>query len=77
MSNEALLSNLIPFAGSGVIGYAMGFTLKKVLKWLLIIIGFLAGIFFLGVQLLQKYGYIVRLIGIIYLKRCVVFTTTI
>ncbi|MFZ0513483.1 MAG: FUN14 domain-containing protein [Candidatus Nitrosopolaris sp.] len=58
MSSEALLSNVIPFAGSGVIGYAMGFALKKVLKWLLIIIGFLAGIFFLGVQLLQKYGYI-------------------
>jgi uncharacterized membrane protein (Fun14 family) len=28
------------------------------LAWLLILIGFLAGIFFLGVQLLQKYGYV-------------------
>ena len=40
MSSEALFSSVIPFAGSG---YAMGFALKKVLKWILIIIGFLAG----------------------------------
>ena len=57
MSSKPLLSNIIPFAGSGL-GYAMGFALKKVLKWMLIIIGFLAGMFFVGVQLLQKYGYV-------------------
>jgi uncharacterized membrane protein (Fun14 family) len=58
MSSEQLLSNIIPFAGSGLIGYAMGFALKKVLKWVLIIVGFLAGMFFVGIQLLQKYGYV-------------------
>jgi uncharacterized membrane protein (Fun14 family) len=58
MSSEVLLSNIIPFAGSSVLGYALGFTLKKILKWMLIIIGFLAGMFFVGVQLLQKYGYV-------------------
>jgi uncharacterized membrane protein (Fun14 family) len=58
MSSEQLLSNIIPFAGSGLLGYAMGFALKKVLKWMLIIVGFLAGMFFVGVQLLQKYGYV-------------------
>ena len=58
MTSEALLSNIIPFAGSGLLGYAMGFALKKILKWMLIIVGFLAGMFFLGVQLLQKYGYV-------------------
>ena len=58
MSSEPLLSSIIPFAGSGLLGYAMGFALKKVLKWMLIIIGFLAGMFFAGVQLLQKYGYV-------------------
>jgi uncharacterized membrane protein (Fun14 family) len=57
MSNEVLLSSITPFAGSGVIGYAIGFTLKKILKWMLIIVGFLAGMFFVGVQLMQKYGY--------------------
>jgi uncharacterized membrane protein (Fun14 family) len=32
--------------------------LKKILKWMLIIVDFLAGMFFLGVQLLQKYDYV-------------------
>jgi uncharacterized membrane protein (Fun14 family) len=36
----------------------MGFALKKILKWILIIVGFLAGMFLIGVQLLQKYGYV-------------------
>ena len=58
MSSEVLLSNIIPFAGSGLIGYAMGFALKKILKWMIIIVGFLAGMFFVGIQLLQKYGYV-------------------
>jgi uncharacterized membrane protein (Fun14 family) len=58
MSSEVLFSNVIPFAGSGLLGYAMGFALKKILKWMLIIVGFLVGMFFVGVQLLQKYGYV-------------------
>jgi uncharacterized membrane protein (Fun14 family) len=58
LSSETLLSNIIPFAGSGLLGYAMGFALKKILKWMLIAVGFLAGMFFVGVQLLQKYGYV-------------------
>ena len=58
LSSEALLSNIIPFAGSGLAGYAIGFALKKILKWILIIVGFLAGMFFFGVQLLQKYRYV-------------------
>jgi uncharacterized membrane protein (Fun14 family) len=45
-------------AGSGLVGYAIGFALKKILKLILIIVGFLAGMFFLGVQLLQMYGYV-------------------
>jgi hypothetical protein len=47
MSSEPLLP-----AGSGL-GYAMGFALKKILKWMLIVVGFLAGMFFVGVELLQ------------------------
>jgi uncharacterized membrane protein (Fun14 family) len=50
MSSEPLLSSIIPFAGSGLLGYAMGFALKKIFKWMLIILGFLAGMFFVGVQ---------------------------
>jgi uncharacterized membrane protein (Fun14 family) len=58
MSSEALLSYIVPFVGSGILGYAMGFALKKVLKWMLIVAGFLAGMFVVGVELLQKYGYV-------------------
>jgi uncharacterized membrane protein (Fun14 family) len=58
MSSEALLSRVIPFAGSGLLGYAMGFALKKILKWVLIVVGFIGGMFFVGVQLLQRYGYV-------------------
>jgi uncharacterized membrane protein (Fun14 family) len=29
MSSEPLLSSIIPFGGSGLLGYAMGFALKK------------------------------------------------
>jgi uncharacterized membrane protein (Fun14 family) len=58
MSSEPLLSSIIPFAGSGLLGHAMGFALKKILKWMLIVVGFIAGMFFVGVQLLQKYGYV-------------------
>jgi uncharacterized membrane protein (Fun14 family) len=58
MASEVLLSNIIPFAGSSLVGYAIAFALKKILKWMLIIIGFLAGMFFVGVQLLQRYGYV-------------------
>ena len=32
MSSEVLLSNIIPFAGSGLLGYAMGFASKKDLE---------------------------------------------
>ena len=58
MSNEFLLSNIIPFTGSGFLGYAMGFALKKILKRMLIIVGVLAGMFFVGVQPLHKYAYV-------------------
>ena len=39
-----LLYSIIPFPGSGLLGYAMGFALKKILKWMLINVGFLAGV---------------------------------
>jgi uncharacterized membrane protein (Fun14 family) len=48
----------------------MGSALKKILKWMLIIVGFLAGMFFVGVQLLQKYGYVNAVKLVIYLKWC-------
>ena len=50
MSSEVLLSSVIPFAYSGLIGYAISFALKKILKWMLIIVAFLAGMFFVDVK---------------------------
>jgi hypothetical protein len=43
MSSEALLSNVIPFAGSGLLGYAMGFALKRMFKWMLIVANYSSG----------------------------------
>ncbi|MFZ0511732.1 MAG: hypothetical protein WAM14_09015 [Candidatus Nitrosopolaris sp.] len=53
-----MTNTLIPFAGSGLVGYAMGFALHKIIKWLMILSGVLAGSFFLGIEMLQKYGYV-------------------
>jgi hypothetical protein len=33
--NLCYLCSIIPFAGSGLLGYATGFALKKILKWML------------------------------------------
>jgi uncharacterized membrane protein (Fun14 family) len=49
---------MVPFAGSGLCGYAMGFAVKKILKWVLIAAGFIVGVFLIGIQLMQKNGYI-------------------
>jgi uncharacterized membrane protein (Fun14 family) len=58
MSSDALLSTVIPFVGSGLLGFCMGYALRRVLRWILIAVGIVAGLFFVGVQLLQKNGYI-------------------
>jgi uncharacterized membrane protein (Fun14 family) len=58
MIDASMTNTLIPFAGSGLAGYAMGFALRKIIKWLMIIFGVLAGSFFLGIEMLQKYGYV-------------------
>jgi uncharacterized membrane protein (Fun14 family) len=50
MSSEALLSSIIPFGGSALVGYIIGFALKKIIKWLLIGLGVLAGIIFIVIQ---------------------------
>jgi hypothetical protein len=43
MSSEPLLSSIVPFAGSGVAGFFMGMFLRRVLKFLVIIIGSFLG----------------------------------
>ena len=49
---------LIPFGGSMLVGYCIGFALKKILKWLLIGLGVLAGIIFIVIQWMANKGYI-------------------
>ncbi|MGA9149046.1 MAG: hypothetical protein WBZ36_00605 [Candidatus Nitrosopolaris sp.] len=54
MSSEPLLSSIIPFAGSGFAGFFMGMFLRRVLKFLVIIIGSFFGAVFLVIQWIQN-----------------------
>ncbi|MFY9799064.1 MAG: hypothetical protein WAK17_01500 [Candidatus Nitrosopolaris sp.] len=47
MGSEDILSSIIPFAGSGVAGFFVGMFLRRVLKFLVIIIGSFLGAVFL------------------------------
>lgn len=49
---------LVPFGGSALVGYIIGFTLKKIIKWILIGLGVLAGLIFLAIQWMANSGYI-------------------
>jgi len=49
---------LIPFGGSALVGYIIGFAIKKMTKWLLIGLGVLTGLIFLAVQWMANNGYI-------------------
>ena len=57
-TTSTAMSGLVPFAGSMLAGYCIGFALKKVVKWLLIGLGILAGLIFLAVQWMANNGYI-------------------
>jgi uncharacterized membrane protein (Fun14 family) len=58
MIDTTITQTLVPFAGSGFLGYICGFFLKKILKWIMIICGTILGAFFCGLLALQAYGYI-------------------
>lgn len=49
---------LMPFGSSCLVGYIMGFAMKKIIKWALIILGVLAGMIFLAIQWMWQNGYI-------------------
>jgi len=49
---------LVPFGGSMLVGYIIGFAFKKIVNWLLIGLGILAGFVFLAVQWMSQNGYI-------------------
>jgi uncharacterized membrane protein (Fun14 family) len=58
MIDSAVTGAAVPFAGSSICGFFMGWALRKVLRWLMIIAGVLLGVIFLALQYLQKSGYI-------------------
>jgi hypothetical protein len=55
ISSEVLLSNIIPFPSSGLVGCAMGFVFEKDLEMDTNHCRFSGGTFFVGVQLLQMF----------------------
>ena len=55
---ENLPTPLVSFAGSGVAGFFMGMFLRRVLKFLVIIIGSFLGAVFLVIQWMQARQYI-------------------
>jgi uncharacterized membrane protein (Fun14 family) len=54
----SITSVLAPLAGSTFAGFFIGFFLRKIIKWIFIIVGSITGAFFFGMLLLQQYGYI-------------------
>lgn len=58
MIDSTITEGVVQFAGSGLCGFVMGWVLRKIIKWLLIIAGVLLGVIFLALQYLQKSGYI-------------------
>ena len=55
---ENISTPLVSFAGSGVAGFFMGMFLRRVLKFLVIIIGSFLGAIFLTIQWMQARQYI-------------------
>jgi uncharacterized membrane protein (Fun14 family) len=45
-----LTGPIVSFTGSTLCGYLIGWILKKILKWVIIIIGVIAGMIFLLIQ---------------------------
>jgi hypothetical protein len=56
--SENILTPVVSFAGSGVAGFFMGMFLRRVLKYLVIIIGSFLGAVFLVIQWMQVSQYI-------------------
>ncbi len=58
IADPTLTNSVIPFGGSALCGFIMGFTIKKILKWLLIGLAVLAGIIFIIIQWMSAHNYI-------------------
>lgn len=52
------INPLITGGGSAIVGYIMGYAIRKIIKWILIIAGVICGIVFIAIQWLSNNGYI-------------------
>ena len=55
---EAVVNTLTTGAASFGGGFLIGYALKKVIRIVIIIVGAIAGIFFIALALMQKQGYV-------------------
>jgi uncharacterized membrane protein (Fun14 family) len=58
MVTEAVGNLLVPFGGSALVGYVMGFAIRKIMRLVITVIGVALGLFFVGLYYLQSRGYI-------------------
>jgi uncharacterized membrane protein (Fun14 family) len=55
---QVMVNTLITGAGSFGVGYLVGWSFRKILKFILIGLGLIAGIIFVALALLQRQGYV-------------------
>jgi uncharacterized membrane protein (Fun14 family) len=55
---QELVTPLASFAGSAAAGFFIGWTLRKILKILLLVVGLGLGVFFLALQFMANKGYL-------------------
>jgi uncharacterized membrane protein (Fun14 family) len=55
---QAIVNTSVTGAGSFGVGYLVGWSFRKIIKWALIFVGFLAGTIFVAMALMQKGGYV-------------------
>jgi uncharacterized membrane protein (Fun14 family) len=55
---QAIVNALVTGAGSFGVGYLVGWSFKKVLKFIMIGLGLIVGIIFVALALLQRQGYV-------------------
>jgi uncharacterized membrane protein (Fun14 family) len=55
---QVLMDGLVTGVGSFGAGFMMGYGLKKVIRFIIIAVGAIAGVLFIALALMQEHGYI-------------------
>jgi uncharacterized membrane protein (Fun14 family) len=55
---QAIVNTLVTAGGSFGVGYLVGWSFRKIIKFILIGLGVIAGIIFLALALMYKFGYV-------------------